>query len=79
MSLSYRLVGVPSMWRAAQACQSAACWPSGAERDTSWSAATKSTATSGMANHSGATTCLSVKVSRFSTDMKQVVSLPVLH
>lgn len=58
----------------AQACQSAACWPSGAERDTSWSAVKKSTAVSGMANHSGATTCLSVKVSRFIEKIKQIFS-----
>lgn len=72
VSPSYHHAGVPSMWRVAQACQSAVCWHSGAERDTSWLAATKSTATSGMANHSGVTTCLSVKVSRISGDMKHL-------
>lgn len=74
VSPSCHRVAVPSMSRVAPACQSAACWPSGAERDISWSAAKKSTAMSGTANHSGATTCLPVKVSRFIRKIKQIFS-----
>lgn len=63
-SPSCHLVGVPSMWRKEQACRWAVCWPSGAERDTSWSAATKSPAMSERAKRSGATTYPSAKVHR---------------
>lgn len=71
MTPSCRPVGVPSMWKVAQAYRLVVCWPSGAERDTSWLAVRKSTAMSGMGNHSGATICLSVKVSSLIREIKQ--------
>lgn len=65
VSLSCHHAGAPSTWRAALACRSAACWPSGAGRATSWWAATRYTAASRKAKLSGATTCPSVKVRCF--------------
>lgn len=65
VSLSCHHAGAPSTWRAALVCRSAACWPSGAGRATSWWAATRYTAASRKAKLSGATTCPSVKVRCF--------------
>lgn len=61
-------------------CRSGVLWPFGAEMDTSWLAATKSTAMSGMVKRSGATTCLSVKVCMENLKLKYISpKISLLH